>query len=248
MACEREIRIGTAGWALPAAIRARFPEGDSNLQRYAGRLNATEINSSFYRPHRRATWQRWAESVPDGFRFAAKLPKAISHERRLIDCAEPLTRFAGEVGGLGGKLGVMLVQLPPSLRFDVGVADAFFALLRDAIAADVACEPRHASWFGAEADALLVRHHVARVAADPALAEGGGRPGGWPGLTYYRLHGSPLIYRSPYEADRIVAIAAELRAGTAPAWCIFDNTASGAAAPDALALVDALAPDDPISS
>lgn len=240
MACEGEIRIGTAGWALPAAIREHFPEGGTTLQRYAGRLDATEINSSFYRPHRRATWQRWADSVPDGFRFAAKLPKAITHERRLIDCAGPMARFAEEIGGLSGKLGVVLVQLPPSLRFDAAAADAFFTLLGDAIGAGAACEPRHASWFGEEADALLVRHRIARVAADPAVAGGGGRPGGWPGLAYYRLHGSPLIYHSPYAADRIAAIAAELRAGTAPAWCMFDNTASGSAAPDALALAGAL--------
>src|SRR6185503_17921078 len=89
----------------------------------------------------------------------------------------------------------------------------------------------HASWLAARADALLLRHHVARVAADPARAPGFERPGGWPGLVYYRLHGSPRTYWSRYDAAFIDAVATSL--GSLPpsvdAWCIFDNTASGAA-------------------
>src|ERR1700735_1262435 len=89
----QEIRIGTAGWSIPKYCAGEFPVGGSGLERYAARFNCTEINSSFYRPHRRTTYERWAHSVPAGFRFAVKLPKAITHERRLNDIDGPLDRF-----------------------------------------------------------------------------------------------------------------------------------------------------------
>src|SRR4051794_26120937 len=99
------IRVGTAAWTIPAAHRAGFPEGASQLARYAGRFPAVEINSCFYRPHRPATYERWAASVPDAFRFAVKMPREITHERRLADAAGPLERFLAEAGALGDKLG-----------------------------------------------------------------------------------------------------------------------------------------------
>jgi uncharacterized protein YecE (DUF72 family) len=163
-------RIATTGWSIPAAVRDSFPVAGTGLERYAARCNAAEINSSFYRPHRRETWERWAAAVPDDFAFAVKLPKTITHTARLVAADDLLTAFAREVAGLGGKLGVILVQLPPSLALDTAVARAFFKRLADAIpAADVACEPRHASWFTTEADDLLAGLKVARVAADPAI-------------------------------------------------------------------------------
>ena len=78
------------------------------------RFDGVEINSSFYRPHRLSTYQRWADDVPDHFRFAVKMPKTITHEGRLRDVAEPLQRFLGEIAGLGDKLGPVLIQLPPA--------------------------------------------------------------------------------------------------------------------------------------
>ncbi|WP_174273717.1 DUF72 domain-containing protein, partial [Sphingomonas bacterium] len=189
-------RTGTAGWSIPAALADRFPADGSHLERYARRLNAVEINSSFYRPHRRATYARWAASVPPGFRFAVKLPKAISHERRLEDCAELLARFAEEVDGLGEKRGPLLLQLPPSFAFAPITAERFFVLAAGCLGGAMVCEPRHPSWFTAEADALLAGHRIARVAADPALVPAAADPGGWRGLTYRRLHGSPRIYWS----------------------------------------------------
>ena len=85
--------IGTAGWAIPAANRPSFQEVGTALQRYAAVMPCVEINSSFHRPHRRTTWERWADSVPDGFLFAAKIPKEISHVRRLMDATDALDRF-----------------------------------------------------------------------------------------------------------------------------------------------------------
>jgi uncharacterized protein YecE (DUF72 family) len=232
-------RIGTAGWSVPSSYRDWVPPGGSHLERYARRLNAVEINSSFYRPHRRITYQRWAQSVPADFRFSVKLPKAITHEAGLADCGALLDRFVDEVTGLGDKLAVLLVQLPPKSALSKRVADRFFRDLRARIDSDVVLEPRHASWFAADVDDWLTIRRVARVAADPARIAGAGEPGGWNKLAYYRWHGSPRVYYSDYGAAALAALKRRLennRPHASSVWCIFDNTASGAALGNALTL------------
>jgi uncharacterized protein YecE (DUF72 family) len=171
-------RIGCAGWAIPAAHRDRFGDGASALARYGTRLHCTEINSSFHRSHKRETYARWADAVPGGFRFAVKMPRTISHDARLRQCGRLLDAFLHECGGLGSKLGCLLLQLPPTLVLDARVAGPFLAMLRRRWDGAVACEPRHGSWFTERAEALLRRHRVARVAADPAPHPGAEVPGG----------------------------------------------------------------------
>ncbi|MDB5440202.1 MAG: hypothetical protein JWM33_2629 [Caulobacteraceae bacterium] len=232
-----KIRIGTAGWSIASANAGLFPQAGTHLQRYAGRFDAAEINSSFYRPHRRSTYERWAEATPVDFRFSVKLPRSITHERRLVDCRELIDQFADEVGGLGDRLGVILVQLPPSLTFDATVAAGVFADLQARLETSLACEPRHISWFTPEAAALLAALRVARVAADPAIVAPGDQPGGWDGLAYWRWHGSPRIYYSAYDPERLQSLARQIAALPArPHWIIFDNTVASAAARDAAAL------------
>lgn len=92
------IHLGCAGWSLPREYADEFVQSGSHLQRYAARLNAVEINSSFYRPHRPGTYARWASSVPEDFRFAVKLPKIITHDQRLQGCTEVLDEFWGNAG------------------------------------------------------------------------------------------------------------------------------------------------------
>lgn len=231
--------VGTAGWSIPAAHTAAFPREGSHLTRYAAILGAAEINSSFYRPHRRATYERWASSVPERFRFAVKLPKSVTHDQKLTDCEALLDRFLDEVHGLGTKLGALLIQLPPSLGFDPTTAERFLAALHQRTAAPVVIEPRNAGWFTPEAEALLVTNRVARVAADPALVLAAGEPGGWPGLVYWRLHGSPRMYYSDYDATHLLELASRLSAGRNVAtWCMFDNTVAGHALGNALAISD----------
>ncbi|MEO7365915.1 MAG: DUF72 domain-containing protein [Sphingomicrobium sp.] len=232
------VKIGTAGWSIPRQNADQFPADGTSLNRYAARFNVVEINSSFHRPHRQSTWQSWHDSVPNDFRFSVKLPKLITHQRRLVDCGDVLEDFLAQAGGLGDKLAVLLVQLPPKLAFEEPIAASFFAALVERTAAQIACEPRHLSWFAPKAGALLEQLEVARVAADPAICEPAACPGGWTGLRYWRLHGSPIIYRSSYQ-DRIEDYASKLRGGDAnkDVWCIFDNTASSAGAGDALALM-----------
>lgn len=235
----RTVHVGTAGWSIPQHLHDIFAAGPSALARYASRFDCVEINSSFHRRHRLSTWRRWAESVPEHFRFSVKIPKTITHEMQLNGCAELLQTFAGEVAGLGKKLGAVLIQLPPSLQFDAKTAEAFFAELRQMVEAPLACEPRHASWFYAEADDYLCTNRIARVAADPAKVALADVPGGWQGFAYWRLHGSPHVYRSTYEPDRIARYASAIGKGPQPSWCFFDNTAASFATPNALELAEA---------
>ncbi|MEI7038334.1 DUF72 domain-containing protein [Fulvimonas yonginensis] len=233
------MRIGCAGWSVPRAHAGAFPAGGSALERYAQVFDCVEVNSSFHRPHRPATWRRWASSVPDDFRFAAKMPRAISHERRLQACDDLLLAFLDQVGELEHKLGWLLLQLPPSLAFDAAVALPFLERLRDRYRGPLACEPRHPSWFRGAVDRALRDVHVARVAADPARVPRAAVPGGERQRIYLRLHGSPRTYYDAYAPTALARLACGLRRAP-PAWCIFDNTALGHATGDALALRDLL--------
>ena len=240
------ISVGCAGWSIPHQHAEHFPAIGTHLERYGQRLTAVEINSSFYRAHQPETYARWAASVPEWFRFAVKVPKEITHIRRLCDAAGPLDRFLSEIRPLGDKLGPLLVQLPPSLRFQADLVEAYFTTLRNSFSGYVVCEPRHASWFTDEAERMLVAAQVGRVAADPAPVPEAAQPGGWPGLVYFRLHGSPEMYTSAYCDAELEALTQRLReaAQWAPTWCIFDNTALGAATANALDLCARLSATD----
>lgn len=229
--------IGCAGWSLGREYWPQFPAEGTHLQRYAARFNGVEINSSFYRPHRRQTYARWAESVPPGFRFSVKVPKWITHELRLQNCDQALDEFLGQCGGLGDRLGCLLVQLAPSLAFEPASAEAFFVALRQRFDGDVVVEPRHASWVTAQP--LLQAYRIAQAVVDPSRISTDGSAQGWVGLGYWRLHGSPRIYHSAYDERYLQALAQQLKVAAAQGaatWCIFDNTASGAALGNALAL------------
>lgn len=241
------IRIGVAGWSIPAALASRFPATGTHLERYGARFPAVEINSSFYRPHRRTTYARWAASVPPTFRFSVKLPKTITHERRMTDCRALIERFAEETGGLGDRRGPILVQLPPSFAYPGAIAEHFFNDLNAAITGPIVVEPRHASWFVPAVSHMLERLRIARVAADPARPSPAAQPGGWRGVAYFRLHGSPRMYESMYTKEAIDAhahIVRSLALRGIDVWTVYDNTTYGAATQNALELMEMLARDE----
>jgi uncharacterized protein YecE (DUF72 family) len=239
------IRIGTAGWSIPRNVADRFPGGESHLVRYARVFSCAEINTSFYREHSRATYARWASVTPRGFRFAVKIPQVITHENALRRARKPLVQFLEQACGLGNRLGPLLIQLPPSLPFEPRVAKQFFAVLRQHWDGHAVCEPRNSSWFEPRADEAMRSFKIARAAADPAVHADAFKPAGWiptgrerGTAAYYRMHGSPRKYWSSYTPTDLGALARELTAhrNIADVWCIFDNTASSAAAGNALEL------------
>ncbi len=236
--------MGTAGWSIPRDQAPAFPADGSGLVRYSHVLACAEINSSFYRSHRVSTYMRWAASVPEDFRFSVKAPRAITHECALKPTSAQIRSFLDELSPLGSKLGAVLLQLPPRQQFDLATAQSFLGLVREVYSTGaLVVEPRHESWFGGEADALLKTVRVARVIADPARAAEARHAAGDRATRYYRLHGSPRTYYSSYATEFLERIAEELvqQQPNTEAWCIFDNTASGAAMANVLELKRLLA-------
>jgi uncharacterized protein YecE (DUF72 family) len=236
------IRIGTAGWSIPRAAAFRFELEGSHLQRYARQLGCVEINSSFYRPHAAATYAKWRDSTPPAFRFSVKMPRTITHDLMLQATRDPLTAFLTQTDGLAEKRGPILVQLPPSFAFDAAVVTRFLSLLRECFDGPVVCEPRHATWFETPVALLLERYAVSRVAADPPPVPAATVLAGSSRVAYFRLHGSPRMYWSRYSESAIATLAATVRQVKAVegVWCVFDNTASGAAIENAWELRERL--------
>lgn len=224
--------IATAAWSIPKKVASRFAAEGSGLARYASVFNGVEINSTFYRRHKSSTFARWAETVPDDFKFSVKIPKDITHIRAMKDIDEPLATFLEDIASLGQKRGPLLYQLPPSLVFDAGQLDRTLQVMREADPGQIVIEVRHKSWASAEAKDLLETYAIDRVLADPAPV--------WPAADfaeaprYVRLHGKPKIYYSSYTGDEIESFSTLLAPNS---WCVFDNTASGAAIENALTVL-----------
>ncbi|SES26459.1 DUF72 domain-containing protein [Rhizobium sp. NFR03] len=224
--------IATAAWSIPRIVAGHFASEGSGLARYASVFNGVEVNSTFYKPHRTSTYARWADSVPDDFRFALKLPKAITHEQRLIEIGLLFDGFLTEIEPLGNKIGPLLCQLPPSLGYDPAVVESALFALRQRFEGRIVIEARHKSWQSPDVLSLLECHAIDRVLADPAPV--------WPAETfpmppvYVRLHGAPKIYYSSYDEPEIERVRRLLAADS---WCVFDNTASGAAIENALTML-----------
>ena len=240
------IHIGCAGWNIPRQSVSHFEVEGTHLERYSRTFNCCEINSSFYRPHKYSTWERWAASVPKDFRFSVKLPRTITHESQLKCETGDLAAFLKQVSFMGPKLGVLLVQLPPRHIFDPVIAKRFFELLRKQHTGDVVLEGRHGTWFDARADDLLREFSIGGVAADPACVAAAGHPTGFERVVYFRFHGFPRRYYSSYSAEFLKAMATRMAglASEARVWCIFDNTAAGFATSNALQLIEEIGRDE----
>jgi uncharacterized protein YecE (DUF72 family) len=142
-----KLLVGTSGFSYKEWVGAFYPEklpAKAMLAHYATRLPIVEINNTFCRMPNAAAIQTWRAQVPDSFRFAIKVPRRISHLKRLRDCATELKVLLTAVADLGPCLGSLLVQLPPHARCDVAALDAFLGELPGGTRA--AFEFRHDSW------------------------------------------------------------------------------------------------------
>jgi len=161
------IWIGTSGYNYPEWKGSFYPEklpAAKMLSYYAEHLRTVEINYTFYRIPNESIVAGWSRETPAGFRLTLKAPRRITHDRRLRECAELVNIFVRVSNTLGPKLGVLLFQLPPYFRKDIGVLDAFLAELPPGIRA--AFEFRHASWLDAEVYARLRERQLALCIAD----------------------------------------------------------------------------------
>ncbi|WP_372380721.1 DUF72 domain-containing protein [Xanthomonas sp. NCPPB 1754] len=243
------IRIGISGWRYARWRGTFYPAGLAQrreLEYAAGCFPSVEINGSFYSLQRPDSFQRWHDETPEDFVFSVKGPRFITHMKRLRDCEQALANFfASGILRLGAKLGPVLWQLPPTLRFDAELLDAFLGSLprgseaalararkrdtalmqgRSALAIDRnrpirhALEVRHDSFCDPACMRLLRRHNVAVVVADTA--------GKFPYLedvsadfVYVRLHGDAQLYASGYSdtaLDRWAARIAAWASGAEP--------------------------------
>jgi uncharacterized protein YecE (DUF72 family) len=234
--------VATAAWSIPRASAAHFPATGSHLVRYSARLTGVEINSSFYRHHLPSTYRKWACSTPPTFRFAVKLHRDFTHTQRLQVNSSELRSVLEGVMELGDKLAVLLIQLPPSLSFDRVTAESFFEKVKAVWKGVTVIEARHVSWGGERASEVLESVGVGRVVADPER---------YPApvvtscpLVYYRLHGSPVMYKSEYSEvalDEWVRRMVVERSAGRRVWCTFDNTALGCGTENAVQLQAKLA-------
>jgi len=262
-----DVRIGTSGWVYPPWRGVFYPKGlpqKRELEHISRQVSSVEINGSFYSLQRPSSYLKWAEQTPDDFVFAVKGGRFITHLKRLRDADETLANFfASGVLALGPKLGPLLWQLPPTLRFDPELLSDFFDHLprTTTAAAELASrhdervdpawtttdadrpvrhalEVRHPSFLGADVPDLLREHDVALVVADSA--------GKYPALehltsdfVYVRLHGADELYVSGYTDEALDEWAGKVRAWSADrdVFVYFDNDAKVMAPRDAISLL-----------
>ncbi len=229
----KNIFVGCAGWKVPKRYRAE--EKIHHLQQYSKYFNCVEINSSFYRNHKAATYAEWAALVPDNFRFALKIPRSVSHNTKLRR-PELLLPFLEATAVLGHKRGPFLLQTAPKLVFDKKVVEACFKYLRQRFEGVIVCEPRHKSWIDESALAVMRKYEISLVAADPGVVNVLTTDYSKKETHYIRLHGAPQTYFSPYSTEFLSSLSDKLRAvkPISATWVIFDNTAWGHAFPNAI--------------
>lgn len=230
------VRIGCSGWnyahwrepVYGGAPPARW------LELYAARFDTVEVNATFYRlPTRRAV-EGWVERTPDGFTFAVKASRYLTHVRRLQDLGRGVERFFAPLEPLAaaGRLGPVLWQLPETFRRD---DDRLAAALDRLPPAAHAWEFRHASWFAAEIYALLREHTAALVVGDTPDRPFQERVLTAP-WTYVRFHHGSRGRRGSYSETELREWAGWLGGLDVPAWAYFNNDWEGFAPRNALSL------------
>lgn len=228
------IYVGTAAWSIPKIAAEHFPIEGTHLERYSLRLDAVEINSSFYKDHKEKSYQRWASATPDYFRFSVKLNRRFTHDCNLeideIDLMENLRT----ISALGEKWGVLLLQFPQSQEFHSDNMKKFYQVIRKVFQGPVALEVRNLTWMSEESLDLIKRFNISKVTADPERC-----PFDYESeIKYYRLHGSPETYKSNYAEDFLNNLYEEMSNATTDVWCIFDNTTFGHATNNAVMIKD----------
>jgi uncharacterized protein YecE (DUF72 family) len=225
-----KIYIGTSGWSNSSWKGIFYPDkmpSKKFLSHYATVFNASEVNSTFYHLPRITTIESWISAVPPDFKFCPKVSQFLTHMKKLKDSEEPMSRFINAILSLKGMLGPILIQLPPSLKFDIDVIEPFFDLLKEVYSEYAfAIEPRHLTWFEPDSLDLLRKYKITF-----AISESGGRFPYGEFVTaknvYLRFHGAPKLYDSSYSDDTLKEYADKVkqwRKEGHDCWIFFNNT------------------------
>jgi uncharacterized protein YecE (DUF72 family) len=227
--------IGTASWTIPKFESNAFPIGGTHLERYSKIFNAVEINSSFYKDHLSKSYEKWAGITPEDFAFSVKLHQRFTHNREPSSMMD-LSASLEVVSHLKNKWKALLVQFPAEKKFNATDAYKLYKMIRKRFNGVVAIEPRNLTWLSNESIVLMNEFEITKVSANPEKC---------PGLNigeekYFRLHGSPEIYRSSYSDEFLDRLTTNLLLLQGKPWCIFNNTTFGYATTNALELVQKL--------
>ena len=163
MSLDDKLRVGCSGWSYQDWVGPFYPKETQPkefLKLYSSVFNAVEIDSSFYRIPNQFMISRWKKNTPDGFLFTAKFPKKITHDAKLRNVSDTLSYLYRVFGGLGEKLGPLIVQLPPSFKYEKGlpVLQKFISELNENFRH--AIEFRHDSWFRSDVYSLLEKYSI----------------------------------------------------------------------------------------
>jgi uncharacterized protein YecE (DUF72 family) len=233
--------LGTSGWSYKHWNKGFYPPGlppREQLTYLARHFSSVELNASFYRLPPESSFTKWYGDTLAGFAFAIKVPRVITHLKRLQEVSDDWQVLQERTRPLGEKLSVYLAQFPPSFRADEETMARMSTFLDLAQASRVrlALELRHASWFEPEALAVFERRRVCVVAAESARyphTPAGFAPANY---TYYRLHGPRELYSSQYTDEELGYWAGLIRADRAAGrdvYVYFDNDVNGYALEDA---------------
>lgn len=215
------------------------------LRFYSGRFLTTEVNYSFYHVPRPETFRNWASQVPELFRFAVKVHRSITHERRLRDVSERWGEFRQGTKELGSKLGVLLLQFPPSFRCQPELLQTFLEncrALEGHHSIRMAFEFRHASWFIPDIQVLLRQHGASMVIASSSRYPQAPLEPAAP-FVYLRFHGPDDLFSSSYGDEELREWAAKIRCWRSDGldvYAYFNNDAGGAAISNATRLLELL--------
>lgn len=232
------IYVGTAAWNIPKMALESFPTEGTHLERYAQVLNAVEINSSFYKDHQGKSYKRWADSTPIDFKFSVKLNRRFTHDCKLKIDKEDLRMNLSAISELGEKWGSLLLQFAGKQQFQPKDMEVFYKTIRERFHGAIALEARNLSWMSEDSMALMQEYGVSKVDADPEKCPGKLNFEFPEKIKYYRLHGSPEIYKSDYDQNYLNELFKKISAQHAgDVWCIFDNTAYGHATNNAVTIM-----------
>lgn len=237
-----KLHIGTSGWSYKHWMELFYPKGtrpEKYLEYYMTQFSCVELNSSFYHLPNNATVSGWMRRTNKSFLFCPKMSRIITHQLRLKNIEEPLGRFFNIFEGLKSKMGPVLVQLPPGLRFDEPSVNDFFEHVKVYNGYRFAVEVRHSSWITDAFLNLLEKNKFAFV-----IADSGKRFPHYEAVTtdfvYLRFHGSGQLYASDYSEQELKQYAEKIKGWLSEGkecWVFFNNDFGGYAIKNALQLI-----------
>ncbi len=231
------IRIGTSGWSYNHWKGVFYPESLSKnkwLEFYSKYLDTVEINSTFYRKFKETTYKNWFKRTPENFIFSLKIPKLITHNKRLKETENEIEEFITITKSLKNKLRIYLIQLPPSFKFDYTTLKDFFQLINN-YDYKFTIEVRNKTFNNEMFFQLLNDFNIALCISDTANR--------YPlfmeitaNFVYIRLHGSKKLYASKYSKEELEFWAKKILEWGKDTFIYFDNDFEGHAPQNALEL------------